>query len=99
VSKKRAALMRVYRKRAAEFLAERPQCAICRQRATEVHHMAGRVGPLLLDESRWMPLCRDCHRWATEHPAAAIEQGISLPRVGGAGRNPADATPLLGGAK
>jgi hypothetical protein len=84
VSKKRAALMRVYSKRAAEFLAEHPRCARCPQRATEVHHMAGRIGARLLDESRWMALCRTCHRWATEHPAAAIELGVSLPRVGGA---------------
>jgi 5-methylcytosine-specific restriction endonuclease McrA len=84
VSRKRAAAMRVYRKRAAEFLTEHPQCAICRQRATEVHHMAGRIGPRLLDESRWMALCRDCNRFVTEQPALAIEMGWSLPRVGGA---------------
>jgi hypothetical protein len=47
-----------------------------------VQHMRGRVGPLLLDQRFWLPLCWDpCHSWATEHPREAIAQGWSMPRT------------------
>jgi len=82
VSKKRAALLRIYRKRRDEFMAAHPSCARCGQRSEELHHKAGRVGAALLDESRWTALCSPCHRWATEHPLDAIAEGYSLPRVG-----------------
>lgn len=77
-----AALMRIYLKRRTEFLEVQPNCAGCGQRSTEVHHMAGRVGDLLLDESRWLPACRDCHREWTDNPRKAIADGFSLPRIG-----------------
>lgn len=81
VSKKRAALIRVYMKRRAAFLVANPWCALGGCEATEVHHMAGR-GAALLDESRWLPLCHDHHVYVTEHPQEAYEQGWSLRRVG-----------------
>lgn len=84
LSKKRAALVRIYAKRRIEFLMKQEWCRRCGTGATEVHHMAGRIGDALLDESRWLALCVWCHRWVTEHPREAIEQGWSLPRVGGA---------------
>lgn len=80
-SKKRAALVRIYMKRRAAFL-EGAWCLRCGGVPTEVHHMAGRVGAALLDESRWAAMCADCHRHVTEHPAEAIERGWSLPRIG-----------------
>lgn len=80
-----AALLRIYLKKRNEYLEANPNCVRCGMRATEVHHMAGRVGDLLLDESKWASMCRDDHRWATENPAAAIAQGFSLRRVGRSG--------------
>lgn len=81
VSKRRAAALRIYTARRRAFLEDNPQCAIGGERATEVHHMAGR-GHLLLDESKWLPLCSDHHRQVTEHPRWAVESGWSLPRAG-----------------
>lgn len=79
-----AALMRIYLKRRAEFLENNPNCVRCGQRATEVHHAAGRVGDLLLAEENWLPVCRPCHIWITDHPREAVEQGYSRRRIGGA---------------
>lgn len=82
VSKKRAVAVRLYAKKHNAFLEANPICHRCHSRATEVHHMQGRVGALLLDESKWLPLCHDCHREVTERPLWAIQQGYSLPRIG-----------------
>lgn len=92
-SKKRAAAARIYTKRRAAYLEANPWCAAwpwryvteaaCDCSATEIHHKAGRVGSLLLDESRWVGLCRACHRWVTEHPRSAIGLGLSLSRLSG----------------
>lgn len=84
VSDKRRTEAAIYRKQRLAFL-EGKTCARCgaSQRLT-VHHMAGRVGDAYLDESRWLPLCVDCHSHVTDHPAEAIAAGFSLPRVGAA---------------
>ena len=83
-SAKKAALLRIYTKLRREFLEENPNCVRCQERATEVHHRAGRVGAALLDVSRWAGMCSDCHRWATGNPLLAVAEGYSLPRIGGA---------------
>lgn len=44
------------------------------------HHAQGREGALLLDKSKWVPLCAKHHIWVTEHSKEAIALGISLPR-------------------
>lgn len=83
-SKKRAALIRIYLKRRTEFLLNNPWCLRCGGTATEVHHKAGRIGELLLDETKWAAMCPDCHRYTTEHPTEAVERGWSLLRTGAA---------------
>lgn len=82
VSKKRAVLQRLYTRKREAFLDEHPHCARCGERSLQVHHMAGRIGALLLDDSKWLAVCGWCHQWLTEHPAQAIADGHSLPRVG-----------------
>lgn len=84
-SKKRAALVRIYLKRRETFLLENPWCLRCGGLADQIHHKAGRVSDALLDETRWASACGDCHRYITEHPAEAVAQGWSLPRVGRGG--------------
>jgi len=87
VSKKRAAQLRRYARQRALFLEAWPRCQYpegCDQRATEVHHMRGRVGDLLCDEAWWMAICRTHHAYVTEHPAEAYEIGASYRRVGAA---------------
>ena len=82
-SRKRAAAMRVYLKRREAYLTANPWCGVCGGTATQVHHRRGRIGVLLLDESLWLPICAPCHQAVTDRPRWAIEQGYSLPRVGG----------------
>lgn len=63
------------------FLRANPFCAICgTDYATEVHHKAGRLPSVFFDQSLWLALCSPCHRWVTEHPAAAVQQGWSVRR-------------------
>lgn len=57
------------------FLDRRPHCAAtelaftsCTRWATDVHHLRGRIGSLMLDENNWAPMCRSCHAWVTDHP-------------------------------
>lgn len=77
-SKKRAALMRIYVKRAAEFLTEHPRCQFpggCAQRATVVHHRRGRFGARLLDEQWWAASCDQHNAFAEEHTGQALDIG------------------------
>ena len=49
--------------------------------STEVHHMKGRIGDLLLNQEFWLPVCRLCHDWIENHPKEAKEKGLSLSRL------------------
>ena len=42
---------------------------------TEVHHVRGRLGALLLDDRHWMAVSRQGHQWIHDHPARARELG------------------------
>jgi hypothetical protein len=48
---------------------------------TEVHHMAGRIGNKLLDQKMWLAVCRPCHVFIEQHPAAAKQLGLSESRL------------------
>lgn len=67
------------------FLSNHPVCEAhlsgCTTQATDVHHKAGRVGKLYLDESKWLALCRACHSWIETHPKEAREMGFSISRL------------------
>jgi len=65
--------------RAAHLIAN-PQCAVCDVRATEVHHKAGRLGPLLTELSNLLSVCRECHARIHANPAWAYERGYLLKR-------------------
>ena len=79
---KRAAQEREYRKLAAQFLADHPECECCGGMAAEVHHRRGRRGADLLDQAHWSALCSGCHRTVTVEPAWALSVGLSEPRIG-----------------
>jgi 5-methylcytosine-specific restriction endonuclease McrA len=69
----------IYRERrllVAELL-DGAVCARCESaQATEVHEIKTRArGGSILDRENCVPLCHECHRWVTENPAAAREQG------------------------
>jgi len=55
--------------------------ADCGRPASEVHEL-GRGAYRLscwLDPELCIGLCRQCHQWVTEHPAAAQGRGLALP--------------------
>lgn len=84
-SKKRAKQERSYSVLRKEFLEANPECEaklkMCRGEATDVHHMAGRVGDKLLDTEYWLAVCRPCHLWLESHPVAAKQLGLSESRL------------------
>lgn len=41
----------------------------------DIHHKAGRTGKNYLDESTWMAVSRDGHRWIHDHPKEARARG------------------------
>jgi hypothetical protein len=85
-SPKRMSQEREYSKLRQSFLLSSPLCQaklqnICTTHATDVHHMQGRIGNLLTDETKFLAVCRQCHTWIEEHPAQAKELGFSITRI------------------
>jgi hypothetical protein len=73
--------LKVYRKEARRYLTQHPQCGICKQPSSTIHHRQGRIGELLLDKSKWLSLCLPCHQRVTEDSAWAIKNGYSESRL------------------
>lgn len=74
-SDKTAARDAIYAVQRYAYLSRNPFCVAkplgfgsCSTWATDVHHLRGRVGALMLDEGWWAALCRPCHSWVTDHP-------------------------------
>lgn len=67
----------VRRPMVAEWLAGYPRCERCgTERATEAHELLSRArGGALDDRGNVALLCRTCHRWVTEHPRLATDEG------------------------
>lgn len=70
----------------AEYLANNPVCEarvwnVCVGRATQVHHLQGRIGKNLLDNGKFMAVCDQCHNWIHENDAEARERGLLLSRL------------------
>jgi hypothetical protein len=68
------------------FLSSHPLCkanlpGICTNHSTDVHHTAGRIGDLYLDETNWLALCRSCHMWIETHPREAREMKLSKSKL------------------
>ena len=81
-SAKRAKQERSYSKEAKAFKELHPMCKAgipnqCTGQTTDVHHMAGRIGDMLLYQPLWLPVCRGCHDWIEAHPIEAKELGYS----------------------
>jgi hypothetical protein len=84
-SSKRAKQEREYSLLRAKFLVAHPLCqaklpGICTVNSTDVHHMRGRIGMLLTDDSNFLSVCRACHNWIELHPVEAKELGFSKKR-------------------
>lgn len=84
IADKRRSEISLYTKERKLYLAVNKQCLAslhgCTKVATDVHHKKGRENKLLLDKQYWLPVCRSCHDWITEHSKEAIEMGLSVSR-------------------
>ena len=78
-SKKREALYRERRPLVALMLEEHAICQRCGTNpSVDVHEIVSRArGGSILDRSNLACLCRSCHIWLTDHPAAAEREGFS----------------------
>lgn len=65
------------------FLESNPKCSVegCRHMATEVHHMKGRIGKLLIEPRYFLSACHECHINIEINPEWAKENGYSLNRL------------------
>ncbi len=80
-SKSRAKENTEYNKQVKVFLEGR-QCAVFPElKATEVHHMAGRIEKLLLDQKYWLPVSNKGHIEVEMNPKWAKEHGFSISRL------------------
>ena len=75
-SLKMQAVYRLRRKLVADML-DGAICQRCENMpASDVHEVKTRArGGSILDRENCVVLCRGCHTWVTENPAAAREQG------------------------
>lgn len=73
-SSKRAAENRKYLKRRPFFL-DGKFCPVTHTPATEIHHIRGRIGDLLLNESYWLAVSVDGHKWIHDNVNLAREKG------------------------
>jgi len=85
IAKKRASELAEYKVVREKFLKQHPYCEIkkpgCTGNATDVHHMGGKWNKDLLDSSKFLAVCRNCHDIITEFSKEAIEEGYSISRL------------------
>jgi uncharacterized CHY-type Zn-finger protein len=79
-STKRTHEEKIYAGKRVIFMHQHSMCeanisGLCTHKSTDVHHKAGRIGSLLVDETQWMAVCRACHMWIETHPIEATEKG------------------------
>lgn len=87
-TRERAKEERAYNKRVKQWKRENTHCKACDQlmlyrpgrpvirRTADCHHIRGRNGALLMDERYWLPVCRQCHDFITEHGKLARSLGF-----------------------
>ena len=85
-SPKRIKLDKEYSASRKVFLSLKPMCEahlpqVCSQVSSDVHHMKGRIGDLLLDQTYWLSVCRGCHYWIEHNSREAKELGFSINRL------------------
>lgn len=79
-SKKRSELYRQQRiPLVIQLLEERPICQRCNKASSQdIHEIKSRArGGSITDVENLAALCRPCHTWITDHPAAAAAEGWS----------------------
>lgn len=83
VSKKRVVQNSEYSKVRLEYLKIFPVCEVlnCGNKATEIHHKAGRSGMLLTDANHFLAVCEACHKYIELNPLWSKEHGYSESRL------------------
>lgn len=85
VSDKQIIINRLYGVLRGQFLINHKYCAAklegCSHIATTVHHPGGRIGEKMLDDSKFVALCGNCHSYLEIHPTEAKELGFSESRL------------------
>lgn len=89
VSMSQSKRLQEYNKRRRSFLAK-PENSLCRvctdsskvrpRKAKFIHHIKGR-GKYLLDETTFLPVCFQCHRYIHDDPKWAYERHYMLKRI------------------
>jgi hypothetical protein len=78
VSDKRAHELGVYKLLRKVLLEEEPICQVCKKnKSTQCHHKAGRVGKLLTQWTNLLAVCHGCHQDLTIRSKEAIANGYS----------------------
>ena len=74
--------LKEYAKLKAEFLKKHPQCKVYPEvKACTIHHMAGRIGDLLLDTKYWIGVSLKAHIEIENNPEWAKGKGYSVNRL------------------
>jgi hypothetical protein len=73
---RRLIMDKLYQPRRVRWLARNTVCAVTGARATDVHHVRGRAGTLLIDERFWVPVSRAGHRWIEDNKELARKAGL-----------------------
>lgn len=83
ISTQRTLLNTIYKMLCAELKPKHKKCQAnllgCSKNATEIHHMRGKRGILLILSTFFKYVCNNCHRHITTNSAEAKELGLSLP--------------------
>jgi len=78
-SSKKEKLDVVYSILRKNYLSNHPMCEarfeVCSFDASDIHHKKGRVGDLYLNDTEFMSVCRECHRYIHDNPKLAKELG------------------------
>lgn len=79
---KRAKEEKEYLKLREVFLTENQKCAVFpKKKSTEVHHVAGRSGVMLLDTKYWLPVSQSGHEKIEKEREWAFKMGFSISRL------------------
>jgi len=82
VSKKLSKKRGEYNLLATQYKKDNPTCKVCEVNpTTDIHHVKGRVGPLLCDVNYFLNVCRTCHTKIEENPEWAKEMGYVMNRL------------------
>lgn len=80
IAKSNVPKYREYAKNAKIYRQNNPLCMInapgCTRFTEGVHHVKGKIGDLLLDETHWMPACNWCNNWIEANSERAFELGL-----------------------